>query len=69
MEIPVITKCFSKEDWVLIDAMGSSPSLGCSGRFLTMHKRRRKKLATRSLVHDLAILDDIHHGQVQVRIC
>lgn len=37
----------------------------CNGRFLTMHKRRRKKLTTRSLVQDVAILDDIHHGQVQ----
>lgn len=45
--------------------MGLSPSVGSTGRFLTMHKRRRKKLTTRSLV-DHAILDDIHHGQVQV---
>lgn len=37
----------------------------CSGRFLTMHKRRRKKLTTRCLVQDVAILDDILHGQVQ----
>ncbi|XP_058465684.1 uncharacterized protein LOC131439090 isoform X2 [Malaya genurostris] len=37
----------------------------CTGRFLTMHKRRRKKLNTRSLVLDQAILDDILHGQVQ----
>lgn len=37
----------------------------CNGRFLTMHKRRRKKLATRSLSQDTAILDDILHGQVQ----
>ncbi|XP_059620255.1 uncharacterized protein LOC132264168 [Phlebotomus argentipes] len=37
----------------------------CNGRFLTMHKRRRKKLTTRSLVQDVAILDDILHGQVQ----
>jgi hypothetical protein len=65
VEVPVLTRCFSKEDWVLLDAMGSSPSIGCSGRFLTMHKRRRKKLTTRSLIQDHAILDDIHHGQVQ----
>ncbi|KAG5893591.1 hypothetical protein JTB14_019262 [Gonioctena quinquepunctata] len=56
---------FSKEDWVLLDAMGSSPTPACSGKFLTMHKRRRKKLTTRSLIEDHAILDDIHHGQVQ----
>uniref|UniRef100_A0A8D8BKZ5 Phosphodiesterase n=2 Tax=Culex pipiens TaxID=7175 RepID=A0A8D8BKZ5_CULPI len=37
----------------------------CTGRFLTMHKRRRKKLNTRSLALDQAILDDILHGQVQ----
>lgn len=36
-----------------------------NGRFLTMHKRRRKKLTTRSLMQDVAILDDILHGQVQ----
>lgn len=59
-------KYFDSEDWILLDAMGSSPVLGASGRFLTMHKRRRKKLTTRSLSRDHAILDDIHHGQVQV---
>lgn len=37
----------------------------CTGRFLTMHKRRRKKLTTRTLIHDTAILDDVLHGQVQ----
>ncbi|XP_055624861.1 uncharacterized protein LOC129767730 [Toxorhynchites rutilus septentrionalis] len=37
----------------------------CTSRFLTMHKRRRKKLNTRSLAVDQAILDDILHGQVQ----
>lgn len=30
-----------------------------------MHKRRRKKLTTRSLAQDSAILDDVLHGQVQ----
>lgn len=30
-----------------------------------MHKRRRKKLTTRSLSQDTAILDDVLHGQVQ----
>ena len=40
-----------------------------TGRFLTMHKRRRKKLTTRSLSPDLApaLLDDVHHGLVKVR--
>lgn len=37
----------------------------CTGRFLTMHKRRRKKLTTRTLIQDTAILDDVLHGQVQ----
>lgn len=37
----------------------------CTGRFLTMHKRRRKKLQTRALLQDTAILDDVLHGQVQ----
>ncbi|XP_017774967.1 PREDICTED: uncharacterized protein LOC108561508 isoform X2 [Nicrophorus vespilloides] len=45
--------------------MGCTPIPGCSGRFLTMHKRRRKKLQTRALIQDHGILDDIHHGQVQ----
>jgi hypothetical protein len=36
----------------------------CNGRFLTMHKRRRKKLTTRSLAFEPAIIDDILHGQV-----
>ncbi|KAK0161144.1 hypothetical protein PV327_009652 [Microctonus hyperodae] len=36
-----------------------------TGRFLTMHKRRRKKLTTRSLNQEPALLDDIFHGQVQ----
>lgn len=37
-----------------------------TGRFLTMHKRRRKKLITRSLNQESGILDDIFHGLVQV---
>ncbi|XP_056636070.1 uncharacterized protein LOC130444827 isoform X1 [Diorhabda sublineata] len=64
-EIPVLQRMFSKEDWVLLDAMGTGPTPACHGKFLTMHKRRRKKLTTRSLAQDHAILDDIHHGQVQ----
>lgn len=36
-----------------------------TGRFLTMHKRRRKKLTTRSLNQEPGILDDIFHGLVQ----
>ncbi|KAL6443326.1 hypothetical protein ACFW04_002898 [Cataglyphis niger] len=36
-----------------------------TGRFLTIHKRRRKKLITRSLSQEPGILDDIFHGLVQ----
>ncbi|XP_033180715.1 uncharacterized protein LOC117234376 isoform X2 [Bombus vosnesenskii] len=36
-----------------------------TGRFLTMHKRRRKRLTTRSLTEEPGILDDIFHGLVQ----
>ncbi|CAH1179104.1 unnamed protein product [Phaedon cochleariae] len=64
-EVSPFQQSFSKEDWILLDAMGPGPSLSATGKFLTMHKRRRKKLTTRSLLQDHAILDDIHHGQVQ----
>ena len=37
-----------------------------TGRFLTMHKRRRKRLVTRSLDQEPGLLDDVAHGQVQV---
>jgi len=37
-----------------------------TGRFLTMQRRRRRKLTTRTLVADCALLDDVHHGLVQV---
>lgn len=40
----------------------------CTGRFLTMHKRRKKRLLTRSLCHEAALLDDLHPGQVQVSV-
>ncbi|KAJ8737296.1 hypothetical protein PYW07_000567 [Mythimna separata] len=36
-----------------------------SGRFLTMHKRRRKRLITRCLYNNQALLDDLMLGQVQ----
>lgn len=59
-------------DRPLLDALVADDKLkhprrryACTGRFLTMHKRRRKKLTTRTLTQDTAILDDIHHGQVQ----
>lgn len=37
----------------------------CTGRFLTMHKRRKKRLITRSLCQEAALLDDLQLGQVQ----
>lgn len=40
-----------------------------TGRFLTMHKRRRKRLLTRSLCKENALLDDLSLGQVQVSAC
>ncbi|XP_063236084.1 uncharacterized protein LOC134538588 [Bacillus rossius redtenbacheri] len=36
-----------------------------SGRFLTMHKRRRRRLTTRCLQQEPALLDDVLHGQAQ----
>ncbi|XP_050684161.1 uncharacterized protein LOC126979034 isoform X3 [Leptidea sinapis] len=36
-----------------------------TGRFLTMHKRRKKHLLTRTLSHEVALLDDLQLGQVQ----
>ncbi|CRL03156.1 CLUMA_CG016520, isoform A [Clunio marinus] len=61
----------TERDRPLIDALISeentlSPKKRhiCNGRFLTMHKRRRKKLQTRSLAFEPAVLDDILHGQV-----
>ncbi|XP_028158962.1 high affinity cAMP-specific 3',5'-cyclic phosphodiesterase 7A-like isoform X2 [Ostrinia furnacalis] len=37
----------------------------CVGRFFTIHKRRKKRLLTRSLNQETALLDDIQFGQVQ----
>lgn len=58
----------SDTDRPLLEALlrnGSTRRHACTGRFLTMHKRRRKKLSTRNLTVDQAILDDVLHGQVQ----
>ncbi|XP_075230005.1 uncharacterized protein LOC142329369 isoform X2 [Lycorma delicatula] len=53
----------SESDWVLLESLEDRPR---TGRFLTMHKRRRKRLTTRCLSQDSpALLDDIHHGLVQ----
>ncbi|XP_041987155.1 cGMP-specific 3',5'-cyclic phosphodiesterase-like isoform X2 [Aricia agestis] len=37
----------------------------CTGRFLTLHKRRKKRLLTRSLCQEAALLDDLQLGQVK----
>lgn len=62
----------SESDRPLLDALDNDGyenhphrRYACTGRFLTMHKRRRKKLTTRTLMQDTAILDDVLHGQVQ----
>ncbi|XP_066905284.1 uncharacterized protein [Halyomorpha halys] len=36
-----------------------------TGRFLTVHKRRRRRLTTRALHEQPALLDDLQHGNVQ----
>ncbi|XP_018914083.2 uncharacterized protein [Bemisia tabaci] len=56
----------SDSNWALIEALESACPCSRTGRFLTMHKRRRKRLTSRSLSQDHpALLDDIHHGSVQ----
>lgn len=62
-------KKLTESEALLIDTMEIHARNGVlTGRFLTMHKRRRKKLTTRSLSPDLApaLLDDVHHGLVKV---
>jgi hypothetical protein len=57
----------SDPDWLLLETLDTRCQRPLhTGRFLTMHKRRRKRLTTRSLTQEPALLDDIHHGQVQV---
>ncbi|XP_046738000.1 uncharacterized protein LOC124406594 isoform X5 [Diprion similis] len=56
----------SDVDKLLLEAMDTSRErTRHTGRFLTMHKRRRKRLTTRALNQHQGILDDIFHGQVQ----
>lgn len=58
----------SDSDWLLLETLDTRCQRPLhTGRFLTMHKRRRKRLTTRSLTQEPALLDDIHHGQVQVQ--
>lgn len=64
-----VPKKLTKSESILIETMASrEQSMALTGRFLTMHKRRRKKLTTRSLSTEQApaLLDDVHHGLVQV---
>lgn len=37
-----------------------------SGRFLTLHKRRKKRPPTRAMASDQAILDDLYLGPTHV---
>ena len=59
----------SDSDWLLLETLDTRCQRPLhTGRFLTMHKRRRKRLTTRSLTQEPGLLDDIHHGQVQVHM-
>ncbi|KAI5701050.1 hypothetical protein M8J75_005645 [Diaphorina citri] len=60
----LVSRNITQSEWALIDSHSTS-IIPKTGRFLTMHKRRRKRLTTRSLSQDPALLDDIHHGQVE----
>uniref|UniRef100_A0A8D8SCE0 Phosphodiesterase n=2 Tax=Cacopsylla melanoneura TaxID=428564 RepID=A0A8D8SCE0_9HEMI len=60
----LVSRNVTQSEWALIDSHSTS-IIPKTGRFLTMHKRRRKRLTTRSLCQDPALLDDIHHGQVE----
>ncbi|XP_015117340.1 uncharacterized protein LOC107041345 isoform X2 [Diachasma alloeum] len=63
MDVP---RRFSETERLLIDSLDiDEDRTKHTGRFLTMHKRRRKRLTTRSLSQDPGLLDDIFHGQVQ----
>jgi len=68
---PIVTTSrshhLSDSDWLLLETLDTRCQRPLhTGRFLTMHKRRRKRLTTRSLTQEPGLLDDIHHGQVQV---
>lgn len=42
------------------------PCWSHSGRFLTLHKRRKKRPPTRAITSDQALLDDLYHGPTHV---
>ena len=68
-DVQTMSKPLTDSELTLIKTMViRQPDTLQTGRFLTMHKRRRKKLTTRSLSTDRApaLLDDVHHGLVQV---
>ena len=37
-----------------------------AGRFLTLHKRRKKKPPTRAIISEQALLDDLYYGPIRV---
>lgn len=41
-----------------------APCMLHSGRFLTLHKRRKKKPPTRAIKSEQALLDDLYHGPI-----
>ncbi|BET00048.1 cAMP-specific 3,5-cyclic phosphodiesterase [Nesidiocoris tenuis] len=57
----------SEGERLLLEALAElrSPCAARTGRFLTLHKRRRRRLSTRSLNECPALLDDLHHGNVK----
>jgi len=63
-------RSLSDADWLLLEGLDTRMQRPLhTSRFLTMHKRRRRRLNTRSAAMgggQPAILDDILHGQVQV---
>ncbi|XP_046652777.1 uncharacterized protein LOC124343496 isoform X3 [Daphnia pulicaria] len=42
------------------------PCWSHSGRFLTLHKRRKKRPPTRAMTSDQALLDDLYHGPTHI---
>lgn len=45
------------------------PCWSHSGRFLTLHKRRKKRPPTRAMTSDQALLDDLYHGPTHDDLC
>ncbi len=51
--------------WVQLERQ-VRPCWSHSGRFLTLHKRRKKRPPTRAMTSDQALLDDLYHGPTHV---